>query len=66
LRPSGANGVCSTANNKVSLPKNKKSVTYTTTNVARAGATWDGARWAVTLRLRELAVPVPADSWPAS
>ena len=47
-----ANGTCSTINSKVSLSKNKKSVTYTTTNVAQAGATWDGARWAVTLRLR--------------
>jgi len=47
-----ANGTCSTINAKVSLSKNKKSVTYTTTNVAHAGATWDGARWAVTLRLR--------------
>ena len=46
------NGVCSTVNSKVSLPTNKKSVTYTTTNVTKAGATWDGARWAVTLRLR--------------
>ena len=48
----GTNGVCSTVNSKVSLPTNKKSVTYTTTNVTKAGATWDGARWAVTLRLR--------------
>ena len=32
--------------------ESKKSVTYTTTNVAKAGATWDGERWAVTLRLR--------------
>jgi len=48
----GTNGVCSPANSKVSLSKGKKSVTYTTTNVARAGATWDGTRWAVTLRLR--------------
>ena len=47
-----ANGACSTVNSKVSLPKGKKSVTYTTTNVTKAGATWDGARWAVTLRLR--------------
>jgi subtilisin len=47
-----ADGACSTVNSKVSVPKNKKSVTYTTTNVAHAGATWDGARWAVTLRLR--------------
>src|SRR5262249_9127360 len=31
------NGVCSTVNSKVSLPTNKKSVTYTTTNVAKAG-----------------------------
>jgi subtilisin family serine protease len=48
----GSNGMCSTVNAKVSLPKSKKSVTYTTTNVARASATWDGARWAVTLKLR--------------
>jgi hypothetical protein len=48
----GTNGVCSTVNSKVSLPTNKKSVTYTTTNVTKAGVTWDGARWAVTLRLR--------------
>jgi hypothetical protein len=47
-----ANGTCSTINSKVSLSTNKKNVTYTTTNVARTGATWDGARWAVTLRLR--------------
>jgi hypothetical protein len=44
--------MCSTANAKVSLPKSKKSVTFTTTNVAKPGATWDGARWAVTLQLR--------------
>jgi len=47
-----ADGTCSTINAKVSLSKNKKSVTYTTTNVAQTGATWDGARWAVTIRLR--------------
>jgi hypothetical protein len=46
-----ANGTCSTANSPIKLPKTKKSVTYTTTNVARAGATWDGTRWAVTLQL---------------
>jgi Bacterial Ig-like domain (group 1) len=45
-------GTCSTAANKVTVPNNKKSVTYTTTNVAKSGATWDGVRWAVTLRLR--------------
>ena len=27
------------------------SVTYTTTNLAKAGAIWDGVRWAVTLQL---------------
>ena len=37
---------------KVSVSKSKKSVTYTTSTVTKAGATWDGARWAVTLRLR--------------
>jgi hypothetical protein len=47
-----ANGTCSTSNSKVNLSTSKTSVTYTTTNVARAGATWDGVRWAVTLRLR--------------
>jgi hypothetical protein len=47
-----ANGSCSTVNAKVSLPKSKKAVTYTTTDVTRAGTNWDGARWAVTLRLR--------------
>ena len=48
----GTNGSCSTESNKVSLQKGKKTATYTTTNVTRANATWDGARWAVTLRLR--------------
>jgi len=48
----GTNGMCSTTNAQVSLPKSKKSVTYTTTNVTKAGASWDGARWAVTLTLR--------------
>ena len=47
-----ANGTCSTVNSKVSLSTSKTSVTYTTTNVTKAGAIWDGARWAVTLRLR--------------
>jgi subtilisin family serine protease len=46
------NGMCSSTSAKVSLPKSKKSVTYTTTNVTKSGATWDGARWAVTLTLR--------------
>jgi hypothetical protein len=46
------NGSCSTINTKVTAPKSKKSVTYTTTNVAKAGATWDGGAWFVTLRLR--------------
>jgi crotonobetainyl-CoA:carnitine CoA-transferase CaiB-like acyl-CoA transferase len=47
-----ANGTCSTVDSKVSMSKSKKSVTYTTINLAKAGATWDGARWAVTLQLR--------------
>ena len=46
------NGKCSTSNSKVSVPTSKTSVTYTTTNVAKAGVTWDGTRWAVTVRLR--------------
>jgi subtilisin family serine protease len=46
------NGSCSTIDARVSLPKSKKAVTYTTTDVTRAGTNWDGARWAVTLRLR--------------
>jgi hypothetical protein len=45
-------GKCSTSGNKVSLSTSKTSVTYTTTNVTKTGATWDGQRWAVTLRLR--------------
>ncbi len=47
-----SSGNCSTSNTKVSVSNKKSSVTYTTTNVAKAGATWDGDRWAVTLRLR--------------
>ncbi len=47
-----ASGNCSTSANKVTVPNNKSSVTFTTTNVAKTGATWDGGRWAVTLRLR--------------
>jgi subtilisin family serine protease len=45
-------GTCSTVNSKVTLSKSKKSVTYTTSNLAKTGASWDGVRWAVTLRLR--------------
>ena len=37
-----SSGTCSTSNTKVSVSNNKSSVTYTTTNVAKAGATWDG------------------------
>jgi fibronectin type 3 domain-containing protein len=47
----GSTGSCSTKNSKVSLPLSTRSVTYTTTNVAKAATTWDGARWAVTLTL---------------
>jgi hypothetical protein len=36
----------------VTVPNSASSVTYTTTNVTKAGGTWDGVRWAVTLRLR--------------
>ncbi len=46
------NGKCSTVNSKVSARTNKKTVTYTTSDVTKAGATWDGGRWAVTVRLR--------------
>jgi hypothetical protein len=35
----------------VSVPLSKPSVTYITTNVAKAAATWDGGRWGVTLQL---------------
>jgi hypothetical protein len=45
-------GKCSTSGNKVTLSTSKTSVTYTATNVTKTGATWDGQRWAVTLRLR--------------
>jgi hypothetical protein len=45
-------GTCSTLNSKVKLSTTKRSVTYTTTNLAKAGANWDGVRWAVTLRLQ--------------
>ena len=48
----GTNGTCSTSNNKVTLSTSKPNVTYTTTNVTKTGTTWDGGRWAVTLRLR--------------
>ena len=34
----GANGTCSTSNNKVTLSTSKKSVTYTTTNVTKTGS----------------------------
>ena len=34
------------------LPNSQSSVTYTTTGVTKTGTTWDGGRWAVTLRLR--------------
>jgi hypothetical protein len=44
-------GTCSTQNSRVSLPLNKPSVTYITTNVAKTDATWDGGRWGVTLQL---------------
>jgi hypothetical protein len=44
-------GGCSTKNSKVSVPNSNRSVTYITTNVAKAGTTWDGARWGVTLTL---------------
>ena len=47
-----ANGFCSTVGSKVTLSKNKKSVTYTTSNLAKVGTTWDGVQWGVTLRLR--------------
>jgi hypothetical protein len=47
-----AAGACSTVNSKVTLAKSKKSVTYTTTNLVKTGTTWDGAQWAVSLRLR--------------
>jgi hypothetical protein len=47
----GSTGSCSTQNSKVSLSNSKPSVTYITTNVAKAGTTWDGARWGVTLTL---------------
>jgi hypothetical protein len=47
-----ANGFCSTVGSKITLPKNKKTVTYTTSNLAKSGATWDGVQWGVTLRLR--------------
>jgi len=46
------NGFCSTVGSKITLPKNKKTVTYTTSNLAKAGTTWDGVQWGVTLRLR--------------
>jgi fibronectin type 3 domain-containing protein len=44
-------GTCSTKNSKVSLSISKTSVTYITTNVVKAGTTWDGVRWGVTLTL---------------
>jgi fibronectin type 3 domain-containing protein len=44
-------GYCSTKKSKVSVSLSQPSVTYTTTNLAKTGTTWDGARWAVTLRL---------------
>ena len=44
-------GSCSTSKSKVSLSLSKTSVTYITTNLARAGTTWDGVRWGVTLQL---------------
>ena len=47
-----ASGSCSTSGNKVTVPNSKSSVTYTTTNVAKTGATWDGGGWAVTIRKR--------------
>jgi fibronectin type 3 domain-containing protein len=44
-------GYCSTKKSKVSASLSQPSVTYTTTNLAKTGTTWDGGRWAVTLRL---------------
>ena len=47
----GSTGNCSTQNSKLSLSNSKPSVTYITTKVAKAGTTWDGTRWGVTLTL---------------
>jgi hypothetical protein len=47
----GSTGTCSTKNSKVSVSMSQPSVTYITTNVAKTGTTWDGARWGVTLTL---------------
>jgi hypothetical protein len=50
-------GTCSTQSSKVTLPLSKSSVTYITTNVAKAGTTWDGGRWGVTLDWRQATRP---------
>ena len=47
----GSTGTCSTKSSKVSVSISKPSVTYITTNLAKAGTTWDGVRWGVTLTL---------------
>jgi hypothetical protein len=47
-------GYCATKNSKVTVSNSKPSVTYTTSNVAKNGTAWDGARWAVTLTLPAL------------
>jgi hypothetical protein len=44
-------GYCSTKKSKVSVSLSQPSVTYTTTNLVKTSTTWDGGRWAVTLRL---------------
>jgi hypothetical protein len=47
-----SSGTCSTSNSKVTLSLGQSSVTYTTVNVSKTGTTWDGDRWAVTVRKR--------------
>ena len=46
-----ATGTCSTSTSKVTMSILQRSVTFTTTNVTKTGASWNGTRWAVTLRL---------------
>lgn len=47
-----SSGTCSTSNSKVTVSNSQSSVTYTTTSVTKTGTTWDGGRWAVTIRRR--------------
>lgn len=43
-------GRCTTEANRVQIPKRANSVTFTVVDVVKAGAVWDGTRWAVTLK----------------